>query len=131
MRRYSSRDSGFTTPNLLESDTNRAVGQVGLWLTELAHGRARAGYFVAPSARGRGIAAAAMTALTRFAWTIPALDRIELYIEPWNLASIRTAERAGYHHEGLLTRHQEIGGEQRDMLLYTATRPDDARSATH
>ncbi len=114
---------------IAEADTDRAVGHIGLWLSELRHGRASAGYSVAPSARRRGIAAAALIALTRFAWTIPGLHRIELHIEPWNMASIRTAERAGYLREGLLRSHQEIGGERRDMLLYAATRRDQNRAS--
>jgi len=76
------------------------------------------------SARGRGLASAALIALTSFGWTIPALHRIELYIEPWNAGSIGTAERAGYEREGLLRSHQEIGGRRRDMLLYASVRPD-------
>ncbi len=107
---------------IAEADTGRAVGGIGLWLTQLTQGRATAGYSVVPSARGRGLAAAALTALTSFAWSIPALYRIELYIEPWNAGSIRTAERAGYEREGLLRSHQEIGGRRRDMLLYAAIR---------
>jgi ribosomal-protein-alanine N-acetyltransferase len=106
-----------------EADTDRAVGTIGLWLAPLAQGRATAGYSVVPSARGRGIAAAALIVLTSFAWTIPVLHRIELYIEPWNTGSVRTAERAGYEREGLLRSHQEIGGRRRDMLLYAAVRP--------
>jgi ribosomal-protein-alanine N-acetyltransferase len=50
------------------------------------------------------------------------LHRIELYIEPWNVASVRTAERARYQREGLLRSHQEIGGRRRDMLLYAIIR---------
>jgi [ribosomal protein S5]-alanine N-acetyltransferase len=108
---------------IAEADTDRAVGSIGLGLASLAHGRATAGYSVVPSARSRGVATAALTALTRFAWTIPALYRIELYIEPWNTGSIRTAERVGYEREGLLRSHQEIGGHRRDMLLYAIIRP--------
>lgn len=77
----------------------------------------------APANRGRGIATSALTALTTFAWTIPALHRIELDIEPWNTSSIRVAQACGYQREGLLRSHQEIGGTRRDMLLYAATRP--------
>ena len=106
-----------------EAATGRAVGGVGLWLGELRDGRAEIGYSVMPSARGRGYATAALIAGTAFAWTIPGLHRIELHIEPWNTASIRTAERAGYEREGLLRSHQEIGGRRRDMLLYAAIRP--------
>jgi [ribosomal protein S5]-alanine N-acetyltransferase len=111
---------------IAEADTDRAVGGVGLWLRALAQGRAEVGYSVIPSARGRGIAAVALIAVTRFAWTIPALYRIELHIEPWNTGSIRTAEKAGYEREGLLRSHQEIGGQRRDMLLYATIRPRSA-----
>jgi ribosomal-protein-alanine N-acetyltransferase len=107
---------------IAEAGTGRGVGGIGLWLAGLDNGRATAGYSVIPSARGRGIASAALTALTSFAWTIPELHRIELYIEPWNTGSVKTAERAGFQREGLLRSHQEIGGHRRDMLLYAAIR---------
>jgi ribosomal-protein-alanine N-acetyltransferase len=107
---------------IAEAATGRAVGAVGLWLRQLPEGRATAGYFVAPADRGRGLAAAALTAVTAFGWTIPALHRIELHIEPWNTASIRTAENAGYLREGLLRSHTEVAGQRRDMLLFAAVR---------
>jgi [ribosomal protein S5]-alanine N-acetyltransferase len=69
-------------------------------------------------------------ALTAFAWTIPALHRIELYIEPWNTGSVGTAERAGFEREGLLRSHQVIGGRRRDMLLYAVIRAAWADAAT-
>ena len=104
-----------------ESDT--AVGAIGLGLQHLSAGRATAGYAVSPLHRGRGIATSALKALTTFAWTIPALHRVELYIEPRNTGSIHVAEAAGYRREGLLRSHQEIGGTRRDMVLYATTRP--------
>lgn len=106
-----------------DRETDEARGTAGLHLTAVAAGRASAGYSVAPRSRGRGIAGRALTALTRFAWSHQALHRVELYIEPWNLASVRTAERAGYVREGLLRSHQEIGGRRVPMLLYAAIRP--------
>ncbi|PRY46786.1 RimJ/RimL family protein N-acetyltransferase [Umezawaea tangerina] len=100
-----------------------ALGAVGLGLHSLAAGRASAGYSVAPKHRGRGVASSGLRALTAFAWTIPALHRVELHIEPWNVGSTRVAEAAGYEREGLLRSHQEIGCTRRDMLLYAAIRP--------
>ncbi|GAA3711877.1 GNAT family protein [Zhihengliuella alba] len=113
--------SGFSFA-MEEALTGRAVGHCGLWLQELDTGLATAGYAVVPSARGRGYAAQALAALTEFGGTIPGLQRIALYIEPWNAASIRTAERAGYTFQELLPAHRVIAGEARDMLLYSATR---------
>lgn len=103
--------------------TNLAVGQAGLWLTTLEHGRAEAGYSIAPAHRGRGMGRQALTALTAFAWTIPELHRIELYIEPWNLASARIAVAAGYEREGPLRSHQPVGDKRVDMQLFAALRP--------
>ena len=72
--------------------------------------------------RGRHLAADALRAITSFAWTIPELHRTELYIEPWNTPSIRTAEQGGYLCEGLLRSRQEIAGQRRDMLLHSTLR---------
>jgi ribosomal-protein-alanine N-acetyltransferase len=93
---------------IADAESGNAVGAIGLWLQNL---------------RGRGIATSALTALTTFAWTIPALYRVELHIEPWNSSSIHVAEASGYQREGLLRSHQKIGGTRRDMLLYATTRP--------
>ncbi|SDI07561.1 Protein N-acetyltransferase, RimJ/RimL family [Actinokineospora alba] len=109
---------------IADARTDEAVGAIGLWLQNLAAGRATAGYSVAATHRGRGFASSALTALTAFAWTIPALHRVELHIEPWNLGSIRVAENAGYRREGLLRSHQEIGGVRRDMLLHATIRAE-------
>jgi [ribosomal protein S5]-alanine N-acetyltransferase len=108
---------------IADAGSGDAVGAIGLWLQNLPAGRATAGYSVSAAHRGRGIASSALTALTTFAWTIPALYRVELYIEPWNSSSIHVAEASGYQREGLLRSHQEIGGTRRDMLLYATTRP--------
>jgi RimJ/RimL family protein N-acetyltransferase len=116
------KGAGFSFA-VADTAEDRPLGTIGLHLRELEEGRATAGYAVAPSARGRGIAAAALVALTTFAWTIPALHRVALLVETWNTASLRTAERAGYEREGLLRSHSEIGERRRDMVLLAAVRP--------
>ncbi|EHR51155.1 acetyltransferase, ribosomal protein N-acetylase [Saccharomonospora marina XMU15] len=108
---------------IADAATDTAIGAIGLWLRDLPQGRATAGYAVSPEHRGSGVATSALVALTAFAWTVPALHRVELYIEPWNTASIRVATAAGYRRERLLRAHQWIGGTRRDMLLYAAIRP--------
>ncbi len=77
-----------------------ALGGAGLWLDPDDPRRTSAGYAVAPRARGRGVAEQALRALTAFAWTLPPVERVELGVEPSNLASLRTAERAGYVRQG-------------------------------
>lgn len=102
--------------------TGAALGTAGLWVRDLAQGRATVGYTVAPSARRRGVGTKALRTLTAFGWTLPELHRIELYVEPWNIGSIHVAESAGYEREGLLRSHQPIGDRRADMLLYAVVR---------
>jgi RimJ/RimL family protein N-acetyltransferase len=60
------------------------------------------GYIVAPAARGRGVATAALDELTR--WAFAELDalRITLIVDVENRASARVAERCGYVLEGVM-----------------------------
>ena len=113
--------SGFSFA-VADAGTDRCVGQLGLWVRELEKGRAQAGYGIAASARGHRFAAAALRAALEFAWSIPQLHRVEAYIEPWNTASIRTAELAGFEREGLLRSYLEISGQRRDLLVFGIVR---------
>ncbi len=115
------KGTGFSFA-VVDNTDGRCAGFTGLWVRELPAGRAQIGYGIAPSSRGWHLASDAFCAVTSFAWTLPELHRLELSIEPWNTASIRTAERAGYLREDLLRSHQEISGQRRDMLLYCTVR---------
>lgn len=98
------------------------VGQIGLWLRERDQGRATIGYWIRPARRRRGHALSALQTLTEWAWHLPEVHRLQLHIDPVNDASLRTAERAGYTREGLLRSWQKIGGERRDMFVYSRLR---------
>ncbi|MFC3449849.1 GNAT family N-acetyltransferase [Amycolatopsis speibonae] len=118
VRRQQTRHAeGRGFPFVITADET-VVGTIGLWLRNLSEGAGIVGYSVSPRHRRRGFATDALKAMTGFARTVPGVERIELYIEPWNRGSLRAAEKAGYRREGLLPAHQEIGGTARDMLLY-------------
>lgn len=40
-------------------------------------------------------------------------------MEPWNEGSWRAAEQAGYEREGLLRAFKRVGGQPRDMYMYS------------
>jgi RimJ/RimL family protein N-acetyltransferase len=77
---------------------------------------------IAPSRRGRGAASDALRALLGFAWTLPGIEQVELFIEPWNVGSIRVAEKYGFSPAGLVSEHSAVGGELKDMLRYSVAR---------
>ena len=117
------RGSGYSFA-ITDAATGRAAGQIGLWLDNIGEGRASIGYWVVASGRGRGAAGHALQTLTFWALGVLGIPRLELYVEPWNEASIRTAERAGFQRECLLRSWQEVGGERKDMLMYSLLRSD-------
>ncbi|GEB54692.1 GNAT family N-acetyltransferase [Streptomyces gardneri] len=117
-RQWGRAASGAGYPFVIVDPDGRPVGTVGLWLRELALGRATLGYWVVGSARGRGAAGIAVRAVAAWALKDLRIPRLELYVEPWNTASVRTAERAGFQREGLLRGWQEVGSERRDMYMY-------------
>jgi hypothetical protein len=56
--------SGFSF-SIADLETDRSMGNIGLWLKELNTGRAQVGYAVAPNDRGHGIASDALCASVR------------------------------------------------------------------
>jgi len=104
---------------IADAASDEAVGQIGLWPREIDQGRASVGYWIRPTARRKGHAADALATLVDWSRTLPHVHRLELYVEPWNVGSWRTAESAGFQREGLLRRWQSVGGEHRDMYLYS------------
>ena len=106
---------------IADAATDHALGQIGLW--PLPHGRASIGYWVMSAARRRGVVTHALAMISEWGLRLPALARLELYVEPWNQGSWRAAEKAGYQREGLLRSWQEVGGERRDMYMYSLLSP--------
>jgi RimJ/RimL family protein N-acetyltransferase len=117
-----SRGDGYSFVITDSLGSPAGLGSIGLWLHEIESGRASVGYWLLEPARGRGLAARALRALVAFAFGELAIPRLHVFLEPWNLASARTAESAGFRREALLRGWERIDGEQRDAecfaLLY-------------
>ena len=85
---------------------------------------AELGYLVAPAFRGRGVAGEALELLCVWAFTELGLVRLELMIDPENVASRRVAERCGFVKEGLLGSLHVKGEIRRDTELWSRLRDD-------
>jgi [ribosomal protein S5]-alanine N-acetyltransferase len=117
------RDGAGYSFAIAQAGTDEAVGNIGLWTSNLESGRASTGYWVGPAYRRRGYVTAALRALTRWALTIPEVERLELHVEPWNEGSWRAAEAVGYEREGLLRAWQRVGEHRKDMYVYSVIPP--------
>ncbi len=113
---------GYSFVIALGPEPTRGVGSIGLWLHEIDSGRASVGYWILAEARGRGLAAWALRAVVSFAFGQLTIPRLHLFVEPWNVASARTAEAAGFRREALLRDWERIDGEQRDAESFALLR---------
>jgi RimJ/RimL family protein N-acetyltransferase len=95
------------------------LGSVSLHSIDAEEGTAEIGYWIAPDARGRGLAAIAVDAACRWAFAAVPLARIALVHDVANVASARVAERAGFRREGILrSSARAVDGERVDEVLW-------------
>jgi RimJ/RimL family protein N-acetyltransferase len=88
-------------------------------------GKAAVGYWLAPGARGRGVATRAVRLVVGWAFDIePGLVRMELLTLVGNEASGRVAVRAGFTREGILRRFLSFRGELVDAVMFARLRDD-------
>lgn len=122
-------ESGFA---IVDAETDELLGAIA------RHGpfghRALFGYWLAPGARGRGVATRALHLIVD--WTLATTDviRLELYTDVANNASGRVAERVGFEREGVRRAWDlDRDGRPLDAMFYvrlrnpsepTASRPE-------
>jgi RimJ/RimL family protein N-acetyltransferase len=108
-------------------DGSVVVGSVSLHSIDPVQSDAEVGYWTAPAARGRGVAALAVDAACRWAFGTLPVERIELCHAVENTASGRVAEKAGFTLEGRLRRSYRYGdGVKHDELLWARLAGDPA-----
>jgi ribosomal-protein-alanine N-acetyltransferase len=83
-----------------------------------------AGYWVAESAAGRGIAPTALAAAVDHAMNDLGLHRVEVNIRPDNTASLAVVAKLGFRDEGVRERYLHINGAWRDHRTFALTRED-------
>jgi ribosomal-protein-alanine N-acetyltransferase len=96
---------------------DRYLGTIALLLKEAQ--TVELAYVVAPEARGRGLACAAVRLLGDWAFAELGAQRLQLRIDPENEASHRVAERAGYTREGVLRSSFIVRGRRHDVAMYS------------
>lgn len=100
-------------------DPDALLGGASLNDLNLRQGTAAIGYWLAPAARGRGVASSAVRLLAGWALGDLGLARLELTCAPDNEASQRVAQRCGFSREGVLRSHLPFKGGRRDSVLFS------------
>jgi len=104
---------------VVEADTDVLLGSIDMRLNSQLY-RGHIGYWVAATARGRGVCTQALRLLSRWGFEKLGLQRLELITDPDNLASQRVAEKVGYRREGVLRAHlKHPDGRIRDSVMFS------------
>jgi len=99
------------------------LGRVGLRGIHLDEGRGEVAYWVLAPARGRGVAPAAVEAITGWAFEDVGLHRLELLHSQHNTASCRVAMKTGFAVEGTMRQFLRHHDGWHDMHVHGRINP--------
>jgi RimJ/RimL family protein N-acetyltransferase len=98
-------------------DESEAIGGTGLHKRH-GEGAFEIGYWIRESRAGEGFATEASAALTRVAFEVSGVDRVEIRTDPLNERSRRVPQKLGYTEEATLRRRLGYP-EARDVVIYS------------
>jgi RimJ/RimL family protein N-acetyltransferase len=103
---------------ITDAETGEVIGSIEMRINRMLTGHI--GYWLAAQARGRGLTADALLALSRWGFDALGLGRVELVTDPDNIASQRVAEKAGFTREGMLRSILvNRDGSRRDGVMFS------------
>ncbi len=107
---------------IFNPDESAVLGGTGLH-TRVGEGALEIGYWIHKDYGRRGLATEASAALTRVAFEIHQVQRVEIHCAPENLRSAAVPRRLGYTHEGTLRRRYPfVDGQMQDIMMWTLFR---------
>lgn len=114
---------------IFSPDERQVLGGTGLH-TRVGDGAREIGYWIRTGHLRAGYATEAAGALTRVAFEVDDVTRVEIRCDPENHASARIPARLGFTRDAVLRRRIAAGGELRDAMIWSIFREEYERSAS-
>lgn len=113
------------TVGIFDRFSGRYLGGSGLHRIRWESRTFEIGYFIRVSEEGKGYITETVRLLTRLAFDRLRANRVEIYIDPRNVRSIRVPERLGFVLDGTLRRLRAgVEGRLEDRHLFALIRDD-------
>ena len=104
---------------IFDAGEETVIGGTGLH-TRLGSGVLEIGYWIGVDHAGRGYATEVSAALTKVAFEVHEIARVEIHHDPNNVASGRIPEKLGFQRDATLRRRARTPqGEWRDTVVWT------------
>ena len=113
-------NKSFLYFHLLDINTGNVIGWCGyhLWFTD--HNRAEIGYVMTDSEfKGKGLMTEAIKSIITYGFSKMCLNRIEAFVGPENVPSIKLLKKFNFVQEGYLIDHYITNGKTEDSLLFS------------
>lgn len=109
----------FKSFAMVEKESNRIIGRIGYHTWKAAHERAEIGYgLYYEEAKQKGYMKEAMKAILIHGFEHMKLNRVEAFVSPLNIPSIKLIDHYGFTKEGLLRQHYGKNGVTEDSAVY-------------
>jgi RimJ/RimL family protein N-acetyltransferase len=109
---------------IFDPTESEVVGGTGLH-PRVGQGALEIGYWISARHAGRGYATEAAAALTRVAFEINGVERMEIRCDPRNERSAAVPRKLGYTHEATLrARVLGVDGEMKPAMIWTLVRAE-------
>lgn len=106
-------------------ESSKVIGWCGYHTWYLDHERAEIGYGLFTDAdKGKGLMSEAIVPIIDSGFRKMKLNRIEAFIGPENIASIKLIEKMNFVKEGQLRQHYRNGNQIEDSLVYSLLRSE-------
>jgi RimJ/RimL family protein N-acetyltransferase len=106
----------------LADDPDTLIGGTGMH-ARIGPNALEIGYWLDERHTGRGFATEAAAALTKVAFSLPMIDRVEIRCDPANVASAAIPRRLGFAYVTTLDKNAKTPtGEPRDTMVFAMTR---------
>ncbi|MCB0533163.1 MAG: GNAT family N-acetyltransferase [Lewinellaceae bacterium] len=117
---YTTYDRTILSFLLVLKSTNETIGRCGFHNWYAQHHRAEIGYALAKEEfKRKGYMREAVHAVLKYGFEVMHLNRVEAYIGPGNIASLRIVAKYGFTQEGVLRQHYAVGGEFQDSIIFS------------
>jgi RimJ/RimL family protein N-acetyltransferase len=103
--------------SVVELDGGTLVGTASLWSIDNHNRSAHIGLGLLPSSRGKGYGTDVVAVLCHYGFVVRGLQRLQIETLSDNAAMLRSAERNGFVHEGVLRASAWVMGEFLDEVL--------------
>jgi ribosomal-protein-alanine N-acetyltransferase len=105
--------------SIILKETGKIIGVIGI--TNIIRGVSRSGfigYWIGADHLNQGYATEATVLAMQFAFELLGLHRVNLWIAPDNLPSLRIVEKLGLRYEGTVIKALYLGGEWKDTKSF-------------